>query len=259
MANPAEIEPLAGSIQSLSNNILSYAILLAAVGTIAMALLELAKSLFLVRAHYHQLWFRRWIGPKEDHALSEFFVLATGEQSHTRYLFWRAIFDQPSEKLLGQIQAAANIALDYPNIYPNFYRFLTMGSTQPHTDIPGQVPDADLWMNYVKTPPPPGPQGEGSRDQQAREASQARARLSNVIARKLDAFQTNLEYWWARINQTAAIILGTVIFWIAIPQTAWSKSISAMTFITISLLGGLVSPFAKDVVSALSGLKTKRG
>lgn len=254
------METLSSAIQNLSDSILKYALVLAAVGTISMALLELFKSLFLVRAHYHQLMFRKWIGKDHSDVLSEFFLLATGERSRTRYSFWRAIFDQPSEKMLGQIQAAANVALDYPKNYPKFYSLLTRGLEEPQASAPEQPSDSVKWMNYASEPPEKESQEpEGARHQRSREASQARARLSNAVARKLDAFQTNLEYWWARLNQTAAIILGAAIFWYAIHQSKDVHQIDTLTLMVASLLGGLVSPFAKDVVSALSGLRTKRG
>ena len=246
------LSELSKAIQGIANTVLDYALLLAAVGTIAMALLELIKSLLLLRAHYHQIMFRRWIRKKQSEVLEEFFVLATGEKSKARYLFWRAIFDQPSEKMLGQIQAAANVAMDYPNIYRNFYTFLTRGSeTTP--SIPGQQSDKDVWMNFVTEP------SKDTDAQRSRQASQARARLTNLVARKLDAFQTNLEYWWARLNQTVAIFLGAAIFWYAIHQTVDVSKIDYFTLVVMSALGGLVSPFAKDIVSALSGLRTRRG
>lgn len=240
-------------IQHFSDTILDYAILLAAVGTIAMALLELIKSLCFLRARYHQLMIRKWIGG-DSNVLNDFFVLTTGEKDKMNYLFWRVIYDQPTEKLLGQIQAAANIALDYPIIYTHFYTFLTRGSEQS---------DGDLWLEYVKEPSMPDVTYEQrSRDQRSREASQARARLSNLIARRLDAFQTKLEYFWARGNQLAAVILGAAIFWYAILQldlqTEDMQKAAPFRLIIISLLSGLVSPFAKDIVSALSGLSTKR-
>src|SRR3989304_5358600 len=40
----------------------------------------------------------------------------------------RALYDQPGEKLLGQMQAAVNVALDFPGVFPAFYGFLTPGA-----------------------------------------------------------------------------------------------------------------------------------
>lgn len=254
MGKVLDLTPLSEAITGVSNTILDYALLLAAVGTTAMALWEVAKSLSLFRTHYNQLMFRKWIGSADENIQDDFFRLAAGEKTKSGYKVWHPIFDQPAEKLMGQIQAAANVALDYPQKYTHFYEFLTANEDPNDTD-------RDLWRAHAgqaATRQQPGQQPSVDAAE-ARKATEARARIGNFVARKLDAFQNKLEYWWARANQGAAITIGAVIFWYAIHQTQDVSKVDPFTLIVAAVLAGLVSPFAKDVVSALSGLRAKRG
>jgi hypothetical protein len=74
----------------------------------------------------------------------EFLTLVTGG-----YATRRAVFDEPIERLMSQVQAATNMALDFPDRYPNFYEFLTadaarkVGTPGPATEAP--LSDAELW------------------------------------------------------------------------------------------------------------------
>jgi len=93
-------------------------------------------------------------------------------------------------------------------------------------------------------------------DMQARGAAQARARLGNLVSRKLDVLQNEIEFDWARLNQLWSVAGGgTLLAWILLNQ---KPHLSPDMVVLLSLLGGLVAPFAKDVVSALTSLRARR-
>ena len=249
---------IANVIEGFSNSILDYALLLAAVGTITMALLELLKAAFRVRLFFHRRMLRRWLGGTIDHEqgtgarLNELLQLAIGGAENAD-----ALYDQPTSKMLGQIQAAANVALDFPSVYSNLYNFLTAGSASKNN-----ISDSAKWKAFSEKISEPIPREGAAREafeQESRESAQARARLGNLVTRKLDAFQTRVEYRWARINQISAIVFGSAIFYFALINTkGLGLGTPYFTLFALSILAGLFAPFAKDVVVALTGLRTRR-
>lgn len=246
----ADVTELGKVIQGVANYILDYALLLAAGGTIAMALLELAKALTRFRLYYHRWIVQNWVGYKTP-VLNETLNLAIGGSENAK-----ALYDQPTGKMLGQLQAAANLALDFPAVYPEFYDFLTSGSSAA-----GGASDRDKWREFAPkmiqgVPTDPGE--KAAYEKEARESTQARARLGNLVTRKLDALQTRAEYIWARMNQGASLAIGWWFFYYVLGATPGAEKVNVTTKFVLALLAGLIAPFAKDVVSALSGLRVKR-
>lgn len=245
-----DLVAMARAIEGISGRILDYALVLAAVGTITMAFVELIKAVTRGRLLFHWLMVGKWIG-RDERVKSELLDLAVGGSENAN-----ALYDQPSEKMLGQIQAGANVALDFPTVYPAFYAFLTKGSA-----VVGQVADHDTWKTFAPQMAqgiPTDPAQKARFEAASRESTQARARLGNLVTRKLDAFQTRLEYWWARLNQTVAVVGGAILLYSVLKATETAQNVPVGTRITMAVVGGLIAPFAKDVVNALTGLRVRR-
>lgn len=237
-----DIVGLGKFIEGVSGRVLDYAMVLAAVGVLAMALLELLKSLLRLRKHYHASRIRGWI--RDWSVYRSLLALAVGGEDNAG-----ALFDQPTAKMMGQIQAAANIAIEFPESYPEFFHFMTaLPEHQAAKD------DVEKWTAYAARAARGGINKENMADQQLiRNGTQARARLDHLVARKLDAFQTTTEYRWTLLNQAVSVALGTLVLWYVLAQL---KAPGAAY--VIAVVGGMVAPFAKDVVSALSGLRATR-
>jgi len=157
--------------------------------------------------------------------------------------------------MLGQIQAATNLILDFPAEYPHAYDFiagpLADDTTSKHSDA---WKDSEAWKTAAEKMARGDHMGEPDR----RKATQARARLGNLVSRRLDGFQNATQYLWAELNQRAAFILGASLI-LGLAQYAPAEAkLDWLKAILFAGLGGLIAPFAKDIVSALSGLKTKR-
>lgn len=240
---PLEIEGLAGRI-------LDYALLLAAVGTITMALVELLKGLLFLRRLFHRYMLDRWLATAADpeRAGAELKVLAAGGENNAGILW-----DQPTAKMMGQMQAAANVALDFPDKYPALYGFL---ATTPSVHLEATAAhDAEIWLAFSEKRLAARARKTAGEETATRAAAQARARLGNLVTRKLDALQTAIEYWWARLNQLAAVSGGTVLLAYLLSKQV---SLTGPQVLVLALIGGLMAPFAKDVVSALTGLRARR-
>ena len=249
MGQPVDLLALSTVIEGVSGRILDYALLLAAVGTITMALVELLKAVTRARLFFQRRMIAAWTGGSGA-VESELLALAAGGPDSAA-----SLYDQPSGKMMGQIQAAANVALDFPTVYPALYGFLTEGSS-----MVGATSDRDRWKTFAarmsEAPPPAGERG--AVDVDARASTQARARLGNLVTRRLDALQTRIDYRWARLNQTVAVIGGAALLFYALSTVSQSSQVPAFTRLLLALLGGLIAPFAKDVVNRLAGLQARR-
>lgn len=249
--------PVATIIDAIASKSLDYAVLLAAIGTLSMAFIELLKGLTSFRRHFHRRELGQWI-PDQD-CRDELLVLAAGGEQNADVLY-----DQPTERMLGQIQAAANLSLEYPDRYPNAYAFFTREDLQLKLKPSGGTAnDSEMWANFATRIAREGfTTDEAQRlkqESEGRAAQQARVRLGNLIARRLDMFQNRTQYRWARLNQVFSIGSGAVLTAYALASSTYRVD-SARDFVAVvllSLLAGMLAPFAKDVVAAISGLRTK--
>jgi hypothetical protein len=248
---PDSVVNLGRVVEAIAARTLDYALALAAVGTLTMALLELIKAVGRLRRWFHGAMLERWIG-RDAAVRHDLLLLAAGDPTRASVLY-----DQPSEKMLGQIQAAANVAMDYPDVYPALYQFLATGSAQRNGKR-----DHEHWEAFVRGSAqvvPTDPAALQQYEAAARESTQARARLGNLVTRKLDTLQAGIDHLWARLNQACAVVGGAALLFAVLPAaTAGDGTISAPARVVFALAGGLVAPFAKDVVSALSGLRARR-
>jgi hypothetical protein len=249
----ADTAPVATIIEAISSKTLDYALLLAAIGTLSMAFIELVKGVTSLRRRFHRRELSRWM---PDHACrSELLVLAAGGVQNANVLF-----DQPTERMLGQIQAAANLSLEYPDRYPHVYKFFSQDDLQMMAlQNGGLASDSEVWAKFATQMAREGFMADQARQEaESRAAQQARVRLGNLIARRLDMFQNRTQYRWARLNQFFSIIIGATLTAYALANTSTVESPKdLLVLVILSLMAGMLAPFAKDVVAAISGLRAK--
>jgi hypothetical protein len=303
----ALIKLLQSQTANVGSNILAIAALLAAVGTLAMATLELIKTIFRLQMRYHRWTVQCWTMEIDRHIdrlmaaaltyrplvrqrpfqqgntqLSELILLAAGGHD-----FANALFDQSVEKMLGQIQAAVNVAMDFPEDYPTLYEFIVKVPKNygplsvPAAARAGNQGDGEGRPSFVPSPEKKSPPSDAAmwrdaakRFQDARtraaeiafsaqsaaealsiqEAAKARTRLNNLIARKLDSFQNETRYLWERLNQWFATALCTGIFaWLLVSALQFNVLLA----ILVAIPAGIAAPFAKDVTTALASFAKK--
>lgn len=268
-------EQIYDAIVQMSDFIMRYAIALAAVGTLSMALLEAYKSLFKTRDRYHMRVLWKWITtapvpwdviPQLELSRSERFheevyrqlmQLTTGQQLERDHVKppnaervpWRvsyenALFSLELEKMMGQIQDAADTALSNPDLYPELYLFLTVGSGQ--TDVRD-------WYQWSTRPTISTSEDRALAKKQA----DTYARLRQLIRRRLDSLQLTATYRWRSLNQFYAVGVGAVLLfasqvYLGVDMT---KAGNWILVLLVSLSGGMVAPVAKDLVMALKRVR----
>jgi len=270
------------SIDRLVGFILRYAITLAAISALSMALIETFKALFSWRDRFHKRRVRDWIQSVEippeafieigrpplvnhsdfrERVYSQLIRLTTGEtvdpSAMGKSIEWtpwvispdNALFALELEKMMGQIQDAADAALEHPNINPELYLFFS-AAAHPDND------DHIRWFIWAQQPP------ASTADDPARAKSQADtyARLRRFIRRRLDAFQLTTSYRWQTGNQVASVLLGAVALFGCLVYLAWTKPpqnpLDWVMLVVVSLAGGIMAPAAKDLVMALKRVRS---
>jgi len=250
------------AIDELVQAFIQYGLILVTVATVAMAFLELVKAVTRARLWFHRWRIRRWIRrarpDREDQIYRQLLTLAASDVQNDS-----GLFDQSTDKMMGQIQAATSVAMDFPSNYTAFYEFLTQPPAAPESPEPSKEPpgrattDQDLWRNWVNSlEQDPAAKVADSRTDDGPSAksiaaNSARARLDHFVARKLDAFQSSMVYEWARLNQLVAVV-GSTVFLLFVLQDIQPDVVKR---IGIAVFGGMIAPFAKDFVSALQRLR----
>lgn len=241
----------ASVIDNIAANTLNYALLLAAIGTLSMAFIEMLKGVFSLRRIFHRKQVGDWM---PDHSTQqELLILAAGGARYADVLY-----DQATERMMGQIQAAANLSLEYPDRYPHVYAFFTKEDLELKSlQASSTASDSKVWAGFAMQSTQPKALHEETTEPDSRAAQQARVRLGNLIARRLDTFQNRTQFRWARLNQAASIFVGAALSaYVLIPSGTMAGK-DSLAVIALSLMAGMLAPFAKDVVSAVSGIRTK--
>ncbi|MDQ3169780.1 MAG: hypothetical protein M3Q55_06555, partial [Acidobacteriota bacterium] len=172
------------------------AISIAAIGLLAMALLQGVKDMLPVRRWFHRAFVRAWlehkarahaatasVTPRADVALADLIELATTGDAH-------ALFDLPIEQLCAQASAAAAQSLDYPARHEDLLRCLA-ASADPR--------DVEMVLH--------APEQEPSEVDAAHARAalvDARTRVMHQVQRSLDALQIAAGYRWKWYMQLAA-------------------------------------------------------
>src|ERR1700680_2269896 len=240
-------------VQAVGHNWWYYAAAIAAVSALSMGLLEFFKAVLDARRWYQEQHLRSWV---HGQAFEDLVFLAIGD--------WKsldALCSQPIEKMMGEIQSGANIALDSPDRFPALYDFLTHTDLYEAKDVRGlEASDADraardreLHRRRVSFRPTQVRTIDAPPDPESIDAAKARIRLANLVSRKLDAFQLRTQYYWDRGNQLAAITISVAIVFMALTQNSGLDGGK----LALGLVSGLVAPFVKDLATNLAQFATK--
>jgi hypothetical protein len=257
-------DAVASAVNVFADFLLRYVVALAGVGALAMALIEAWKKLFDTRTKYHLRAVLRWFGAHHA-AYAELIHLTTGVDlaqernllvgKHERFSHARgslpadyelSLFTLELERMMGHVQDAATIALRDWATFPALFAFLTAGA---------RAEDVAAWKSDAFKPGAKLPPDESNR------RAAIYARLTAIAKAKLDGFQLYTGFRWANGNQLMAIVVGAVVLGGAL---LWSSALSQnalsagqiIFYCILSLLGGALSPIAKDLVVALKRVRT---
>jgi len=277
------------AVYKLTDFLLKYLTPLIAIGAFSMAFIELWKKLLDKRTKFQA---RRWVdwmarnaaasnsdANRGEQALTQLLQLTTGVSPEegsaaARELLQRrglpggyirnrnpahAVFALELERMMGSIQEASDLVLANPPQYESLYRVLTVGGHR--SDIERWFRDGpSALLNAANLP-------EDKQKEEVKRQSELIARLRQTVKGKLDGFQLYAADSWANWNQLAANITGIVVMLISLMFARWAAEAGghitwaalfnsfSLSMIPISLVGGILAPVAKDLVTALQKVK----
>jgi hypothetical protein len=227
----------------------AFATALAAVGVLTMAFLQTIKDVLPVRRWFQAWWVTRWLerqartagsGVSVERAEDDLVRLATSGDRN-------ALYDLPIEQVTGQMNAAAQIVLDYPWECEHLLRCLA-----------AQANDADLRRLLAARPPASGPRPALSLEEKSALVD-ARNRVTHQVQRALDGLQIAAGFRWKLCFQSASIVLSGLLVWIGLvlfvrePIDVFVRHLPL--YALIAIVGGFVAPVARDLVAALQQLR----
>jgi hypothetical protein len=245
------------SVEVFASNLLDYALALAAVGALAMALIELFKKLLDSRTKFHAKRWTAWMKKSGDgvidavdrrQAYADLIQLCTGvtpgeaadssgalidhDGSLPMWHGWDpdpaySVFSLEPSRMMGAIQDAGDMALAAPDRHKALFRVFTAGASQS---------DVDAWVQ---------------KKVEVKDQAEAFARLRQIFKRKLDSFQLYTEQRWASYNQFSANVVGAIVMAIVLYSLRVDLKLGLGGIMLLSLFGGVLSPVAKDLVAAL--------
>jgi hypothetical protein len=160
------------------------------------------------------------------------------------------LFRLPSEQLVGQMNAAAQYAVEYPNRYNSLLRILSQG-VQPNNKTDAE--DIANLQKYAQDNPDQKKPDSGISDGKAptipappQEYMIARSRISNRIQRNLDAIHVALAGDWKFFMQVLAIILA-----FALAYNLWDDRPGVS--LLVAFASGYLASIIRDVLAIVPG------
>ncbi len=277
------------AVYSLTDFLVKYLTPLIAVGAFSMAFIELWKKLLDKRTKFQA---KRWVDWMVSNAASSNSDSNRGEQALTQLLQLttgvspeegsaaakqliqsrglprgftptrnpaHSVFALELERMMGSIQEASDLVLANPPQYESLYRVLTVGASR--SDVESWLRSGPTALLDAANLP------EDKQKAEVKRQSELIARLRQTVKGKLDGFQLYTSDSWTNWNQLAANITGIIVMMVSLMFARWaaegggevtwaaiSNSFSP-SMIPISLVGGILSPVAKDLVTALQKVR----
>lgn len=248
------------SLNAFRDSATSCVVALSAVGVTAMALIQTLKDQTPVRALYQRQRVRRWIAegladfqngqatlPDEVRISMEGLDAATAESDLLRLATdgdVKAFYALEIEKLCGQLNAAAQAIVQFPNQHLSALAVLASEAS------PDDLATFKAGMvGSLGTPPTP---------QQAAYVA-ARAQVTQQIQRAIDALQISVGADWQTHLQQASLVLTVAIFEVLLYKShTLSGELGALTWVWgvfLGILSGFLAPISRDVVAAIQNLR----
>ncbi len=223
------------------------------VGLLSMALIQILKDLLPVRRLFQRYWVRRWLLQRRRQPIEfdprraelELIQLATDGDS-------RSFYSLPIEQLCGQLNAAAQSVLEYPESHKALLWCLASGAR--HEDVFTVIECSKIYRQQS------GTKLEGGDRSTFSNCVDARNRVAHQIQRAVDALQLSAGNRWKLWIQVFSIALSGLIASVALSLFGevggpWRR---LETTVAVALLGGFFAPIARDVIAGLQSIRRQR-
>lgn len=237
MAEPADI--LTG-LQTISGWVSKWGIPLAAIGSVSMALLQVAKTTLPWRSNFQRDRLREWLASRNN-ALSaaaeaDLIRLTTAGDAD-------AFYDSDIEDICMRIKSAVPLILDYPHRHNALLRCLASQDSTKDINRLLNPPAPEVFQVQIHN-------ATKDQRQRVRNYAAAKTRVALEARSGVDAIQVHISFRWKRRMQELSVIVSSILGMASLLVAKPSRySIGAM-FI-VGLLAGFLAPVARDLVAAV--------
>ena len=231
---------------AVSRNGTAFVSAMAAVGVLSMAIIQTLKDMFPLRNWFQRAFLRQWLLQKfvvASRTSGQAPDLAAGHRDLVRLATAgdeKALYDIPVEQMCGQINAAMQVALDYPRQHVDLLRLVAADADSA---------DLERLVSAGEFAPQEG---------RPQEEIDARARITHHVQRAIDGFQISAGFRWKLYLQVAAFVTSFLITVIAIThfssESPGLNQLPAVLF--VGVVGGFLAPVARDLMAALQKLRS---
>lgn len=207
-------------IQKAVSQIFDYAVMLAAIGVVAMALLQLIKWNDFIKGKVQSLFFRRYLPRESRDAIIEDVIRA----AYGRYneLTAKLFFRQEPEEIIAQTKLACEQRIN-------------------------DLEAGDALEDFIDKA---CPMNESAQDK----TKEIERRIANIKA-YFDAIQIDMAAKWALCNQVTAALISVLIIGISLAFLYQDQS--QIKIFALSFFGGLLAPLAKDFSNSIADITSK--
>ena len=195
--NAAQEKGILDGVGKIAGWVQTWAVPLAAIGTVSMALLQTAKNVFRMRSRFQKRYFGKWLrdnSPSVDDALQAKWDLiglaASGDEE--------AFFDLPIEQMCSQIKGISPVLLDYPEEHVALLLCLAKRANPEDIKCVLSPPPLEL---HLKRPD----QHTHEEKLLVRAYAAAKTRVAAQVRCTVDAVQTSIGFRWKYTLQVASL------------------------------------------------------
>jgi hypothetical protein len=215
-------------------------------------------SLAVLAPELHQAFFQRFDKSDEDFAIdaeADLLRLATAGNRP-------AFYDLPIEQLCGQMNAASQVVLDYPERHQPLLKCLA-SLAAPEDLAAFADPALRDEVAALRNKSDRSPSEEDQLREKQQQLTDVRARIANQIHRSVDAFQIATGYRWQWYLRTASFLISFVISAAAVSAGVGSLGDGSpitnnwAAIIAIGLMGGFLAPVTSDLQAIVRQIRAK--
>jgi hypothetical protein len=246
------LDQLLNALTDLANiDSLQIVAIVAAVGTISMAILQVAKEFVPIRKSYNAHWIKEWFklrtrsdidlpGHQSQFLSPEDNLVAVAVGSDPAILYELDVDD-----LVAQLREARTIILNYP--IQNFPLFVALCPGASQEDI-------NRFLLYHAVAASAATQKQASTDDLPMFPQAERDRLAAQISANISALGLALNHDWRYRMQLLAMIITTVLMVGAVAFKTKSLEACALA-VPLGIIGSYFAPIARDLIAALQRLR----
>ena len=255
---PISADSLNYHFDLLTDFVLDYLLLLTAVSTLAMGIVEAYKGLTDARARFHRrmldTWIRTYSDPTEKlyselqmpapRAEGMWNTIKDGFSSlwmDFRFPYANAVLSLEPPQFVGKLQQAMEAALQDPQRHREVIGMLVNAGGTPVRKA------VTTWKKQLKF------QSEGSADYDAQLAERSYAQIHGTMTYLLDVLMVTCQFTWGRGARLMATVVGAEIMFplLYMSNQSAEQPLPIWALIPLSLAGGALAPVSKNLVSAI--------